>query len=167
MTQANTQDRNKWRGSHSGLAPIRIVHCIISGARGIHFRIFGRPMTAWSDQMPKGMRLKSEGYASSLADPKDEFTLAEYSKQEGLPYQDLICPCRWRHLSTTGWRFKRSSYRTLKPHRSSRFDRPTVRFELRLADGELFIRAQGDHGGWDNKVSRMSPVCFPELPLIL
>ena len=33
-------------------------------ARGIDFRIFGTPLNSWRTQMPKGMFLKSEGFAS-------------------------------------------------------------------------------------------------------
>ena len=33
---------------------------------GVAFRIFGSPMEFWLKHMPKGMHLKSEGFASSL-----------------------------------------------------------------------------------------------------
>ena len=36
--------------------------------RGLSFRIFGKPMQSWL-QMPCGMTLKSEEFASSLYDP--------------------------------------------------------------------------------------------------
>src|SRR6185503_4357662 len=32
-------------------------------SRGIKFRIFGKPMGTWADHMPKGMMLKSDGFA--------------------------------------------------------------------------------------------------------
>src|ERR1700722_1558411 len=38
-------------------------------ARGIDFRIFGRPMQSWRAHMPIGMHLKSEGFATNLSDP--------------------------------------------------------------------------------------------------
>jgi serine/threonine protein kinase HipA of HipAB toxin-antitoxin module len=41
-------------------------------------RIFGSPMNSWSDHMPRGMHLKSEGCASSLYDSKAELTLRSY-----------------------------------------------------------------------------------------
>ena len=34
--------------------------------RGIPFRIFGRPMDSWLNHMPKGMKLKSDGFASNI-----------------------------------------------------------------------------------------------------
>lgn len=48
-------------------------------ARGIPFRIFGKAMHAWLAHMPKGMRLKSEGFASGLYYPDSTFTLAKRS----------------------------------------------------------------------------------------
>jgi cation diffusion facilitator CzcD-associated flavoprotein CzcO len=37
-------------------------------SRGISFRVFGRPMDSWLRHMPKGMHLKSDGFASNLSD---------------------------------------------------------------------------------------------------
>ncbi len=38
-------------------------------SRGIPFRIFGRVMDSWQKHMPKGMCLKSDGFASNIYDP--------------------------------------------------------------------------------------------------
>src|SRR5262245_44408563 len=57
-------------------------------ARGIEFRIFGSPMHSWRTQMPAGMFLKSEGFASSLYDPGGRFTLKRFCAEGGLPYAD-------------------------------------------------------------------------------
>src|SRR5580692_4274627 len=46
--------------------------------RGIPFRIFGRPMDSWRAHMPKGMLLKSDGFASNISDPDDQFTLGKF-----------------------------------------------------------------------------------------
>src|ERR1700744_5724411 len=56
-------------------------------ARGVGFRIFGQPMANWQHKMPHGMRLKSEGFASNLADPDDHYTLAAFCADEGAPYE--------------------------------------------------------------------------------
>ena len=37
---------------------------------GVDFRIFGTPMHRWRTHMPVGMFLKSEAFASNLADPR-------------------------------------------------------------------------------------------------
>ena len=59
--------------------------------RGADFRIFGTPMGTWREQMPKGMLLKSDGFASNLSDPRALLTLRQgpswlfWSPTSGLP----------------------------------------------------------------------------------
>ena len=60
--------------------------------RGIPFRIFGRPMDSWGSHMPRGMFLKSDGFASNIYDPKGEFTLKQYCAERGINYADLGSP---------------------------------------------------------------------------
>ena len=43
--------------------------------RAQDFRIFGTPLTTWRDHMPKGMLLKSDGFASNLSSPDPASTL--------------------------------------------------------------------------------------------
>ena len=40
---------------------------------GISYRIFGRPMDSWISHMPKGMMLKSDGFASNIYAPGAQF----------------------------------------------------------------------------------------------
>ncbi|HEX7648161.1 MAG TPA: NAD(P)-binding domain-containing protein, partial [Noviherbaspirillum sp.] len=56
------------------------------------FRILGKPMQSWLTNMPKGMLLKSAGFASSLDDPGNTFPLRRYCKENGLPYEDIDFP---------------------------------------------------------------------------
>ncbi len=53
----------------------------------VRHRIFGRPMQSWRQSMPKDLTLKSDGFASTLYDPRGEFTLERFCKEQGLPYQ--------------------------------------------------------------------------------
>jgi cation diffusion facilitator CzcD-associated flavoprotein CzcO len=62
------------------------------GARGIDYRIFGRPMTTWSERMPKNMILKSDGFASNLSAPSPESTLKAWSARHGIAYADQALP---------------------------------------------------------------------------
>jgi Pyridine nucleotide-disulphide oxidoreductase len=57
--------------------------------RGIQFRIFGKAMSTWSTQMPKGMHLKSDGFATSLYDPGRKHSYKKYCADHGIPYDDL------------------------------------------------------------------------------
>ena len=77
-----------------GAGPYGLSIAAHLAARGISFRIFGMPMTGWSDHMPKGMQLKSEGFASSLSHPRGEFTLRDYCDRTGIPYQDQGLPVK-------------------------------------------------------------------------
>ena len=61
-------------------------------ARGISFRIFGKPMGTWADHMPKGMMLKSDGFASNISAPARESTLKAYCARNNVPYADEGLP---------------------------------------------------------------------------
>ena len=75
--------------------------------RGVGFRIFGTPMHTWRNSMPAGMCLKSEGFASNLSDPEDMFTLNSYSRERGLPYQDVGYPVPLETFIQYGLEFQR------------------------------------------------------------
>lgn len=57
-------------------------------ARGLRFRIFGRPLDTWRAHMPRNMLLKSEGFASSLSAPIPGHTLKDYCADHGIAYAD-------------------------------------------------------------------------------
>lgn len=110
-------------------------------AQGVRHRIFGNPMSAWADQMPKGMHLKSEGFASSLSDPADLFTLAEYCRQEDLTYKDTGWPVPLEVFVAYGLAFQKK----LVPHLENKtvvsVQQSPIGFELHLHNGErLYAR---------------------------
>ncbi len=59
---------------------------------GVEHRIFGHPMSTWGQHMPVGMHLKSDGFASNLADPKDIYTLEKHSRETGEEYRHVGVP---------------------------------------------------------------------------
>ena len=61
-------------------------------AQRIHFGIFGPVMEVWRRHMPKGMLLKSDGFASNLSDPAGSFTLKQFCQERGLAYDDTRTP---------------------------------------------------------------------------
>jgi hypothetical protein len=72
--------------------------------RGLPYEMFGRPMRSWAEFMPKGMLLKSEGFASNLWDPQRAFTLEAYCRQMGVPYRPTALPMPIEvYLAYTGW----------------------------------------------------------------
>src|SRR3984957_3527758 len=106
-------------------------------ARGADFRIFGRPMQAWIDQMPNGMRLKSEGFASSLSDPDSDFTLADYCKEKGIPYADTALPVPIEVFFSYGLEFQKRLVPGVEDKVVTVLRRSAGGFELELGDGEL------------------------------
>src|ERR1700691_2862725 len=62
--------------------------------RGIPFRLFGRIMDSLQHHMPRGMFLKSEGFASNLYDRESAFTLEQFCAERGIDYADSGVPVR-------------------------------------------------------------------------
>ena len=75
-----------------GAGPYGLSIAAFLSKSGVNFRIFGSPMQNWRSHMPKGMLLKSEGFASNLYDPDSSFTLRHYCEQMKLPYDDVGTP---------------------------------------------------------------------------
>jgi len=124
-----------------GAGPYGLSIAAYLKARGVDFRIFGNPMQTWQSHMPKGMRLKSEGFASSLYDPDSEFTLAAYCKQEGVPYADIGLPVSLETFSAYGLAFQRKFVSELENITVARLERSAEGFQLTLQDGEI-VRAR-------------------------
>ena len=61
-------------------------------AAGVDFRIFGKPLTSWRENMPKGMMLKSDGFASNLSSPDPNSTLKTWCTERGVEYDDEFIP---------------------------------------------------------------------------
>ena len=61
-------------------------------ARGIDYRIFGKPMDTWNAHMPKNMTLKSEGFASNLSSPAHGSKVKDYCEKRGIAYSDRSIP---------------------------------------------------------------------------
>jgi FAD-dependent urate hydroxylase len=61
-------------------------------AAGVSVRQFGQPMRLWRGAMPRGMFLKSQGFASNLSDPDGKHTLEAYCRATGQPYASYGLP---------------------------------------------------------------------------
>jgi thioredoxin reductase len=104
-------------------------------AHGVDFRIFGHPMHTWLAHMPKGMRLKSEGFASRVYDPASTFTLEAYCKEKGIPYADMGLPVPLEVFAAYGLEFQRRFVPELEPNLVSSLRRSPEGFRLGLDDG--------------------------------
>jgi thioredoxin reductase len=105
--------------------------------RGIPFRIFGRTMDSWLAHMPKGMMLKSDGFASNIYDPDDAFTLGQFCRERGIPYADAGLPVRLDTFTAYGLAFRDRMVPELEDRLVSSVERLQYGFKLRLEDGEL------------------------------
>jgi len=94
-------------------------------------------MDTWLTHMPKGMRLKSEGFASSLCDPRGEFTLRTFCERAGFPYADLGLPVPLETFSSYGLQFQRKYVPQLEDKKVVWLSRSPEEFQFRLADGEV------------------------------
>ena len=104
-------------------------------AMGVRPLIFGRPMTSWREGMPHGMRLKSEGFASSLSDPEGSFTLAAFCASRGLPYADINLPVPLETFVAYGEAFQKRFVPQLDTRTVSELRKAPHGFTLRLEDG--------------------------------
>jgi thioredoxin reductase len=104
--------------------------------RGIPFRIFGRPMDSWRNHMPKGMMLKSDGFASNIYDPDEAFTLGKFCSEQGIKYSDSGLPVRLETFSAYGLAFRDRLLPELEDKFVVSLDRAPEGFALRLESGE-------------------------------
>jgi hypothetical protein len=104
--------------------------------RGILFRIFGRPMDSWRAHMPKGMRLKSDGFASNIYDPESAFTLKQFCAEKGIEYSDAGLPVRLDTFVEYGLAFRARMVPELEDTTVLSVDRVPEGFRLCIANGE-------------------------------
>jgi thioredoxin reductase len=119
-----------------GAGPYGLSLAAHLNARGVNFRIFGPPMQTWLDRMPKGMKLKSEGFASSLYDPAGEFPLKEFCREKGLSYEDVGLPVPLETFSSYGLEFQKRFVPNLENKWVTTLRRVREGFEICLDTGE-------------------------------
>src|SRR5215467_6107543 len=54
--------------------------------------VIGRPMESWRANMPVGMILKSETFASNLSDPQRQYTFERYFGDRNVAYRPIGNP---------------------------------------------------------------------------
>ena len=106
--------------------------------RGIHFRIFGKLMDSWKSHMPKGMMLKSDGFASNIYDPEGSFTLGKFCASQDIKYGDTAIPVRLDTFTAYGEAFQKRMVPELEDKLVTGIEPSGQGFTLRLDDGENF-----------------------------
>jgi thioredoxin reductase len=121
-----------------GAGPYGLSLAAHLGARRIPFRILGIPMEFWRTSMPEGMSLKSDGFASSIYDPANSFTLSNYCAEENLPYADVALPVTLESFVSYGAAFQQRIVPTVEQRFVSSVNTNDEGFSLTLDDGETF-----------------------------
>jgi thioredoxin reductase len=104
---------------------------------GVPFRVFGRPMDSWRAHMPKGMCLKSDGFASNIYDPNSQFTLEKFCAERGIPYSDTGLPVQLETFCEYGLAFKQRMVPELEDKLVVSVEQLPQGYKLRLDDGEV------------------------------
>lgn len=111
-------------------------------AKRVPFRIFGRPMDTWLSHMPKGMLLKSDGFASNLYDPDSAFTLGHFCRENGIAYQDTGVPVQLETFSAYGMAFRERMVPELDERTVVGVDQAPAGFTITLEDGDTVEAAK-------------------------
>jgi cation diffusion facilitator CzcD-associated flavoprotein CzcO len=92
-------------------------------------------MHLWRAQMPRGMFLKSQGFASNLCDPNGTHTLAAFCRATGRSYADYGQPVPLDDFVAYGDWFAGELANGLEQTLVTGLTSDSGQFELRLADG--------------------------------
>jgi thioredoxin reductase len=104
---------------------------------GVRFRQFGLPMKLWRENMPRGMFLKSQGFASNLSDPDGTHTLQAFCRAAGLPYADYGLPVPLDTFVAYGEWFRAQRASGLEETLVTQVSAKDGQFELSLANGDV------------------------------
>jgi thioredoxin reductase len=105
-------------------------------AAGVSVRHFGLPMRLWRAAMPRGMFLKSQGFASNLSDPFGTHTLEAYCARTGQPYASYGLPVPLETFIGYGEWFRSELVPDLEEVLVTQLSRRDGGFELKLSNGE-------------------------------
>jgi hypothetical protein len=97
-----------------GAGPYGLAVAAHLRSAGVDHLIFGRAMEMWKRHMPEGMLLKSDGFASNLYDPKNEFPLSRFCKERSIEYSDDRIPVQLKTFVEYGMAFKERFARDLQ-----------------------------------------------------
>jgi cation diffusion facilitator CzcD-associated flavoprotein CzcO len=96
-------------------------------------------MEVWRSQMPKGMRLKSEGVASDLFEPDRRFTMRQFCADHGISYDDRRVPVELDTFVAYGLEFQKKYVPMLEATNVVSISKKEQLFELRLDTGESLL----------------------------
>jgi cation diffusion facilitator CzcD-associated flavoprotein CzcO len=118
-----------------GAGPYGLSAAAYLGAvKGLDTRVFGRPMSFWTDHMPAGMLLRSPYAGTHLADPSGALTLDHYQVACRTP---VLAPVPLEVFVGYGCWFQQQAVPHVDPRAAIRIAADSRGFRLTLDDGEL------------------------------
>ena len=122
-----------------GAGPYGLAVATHLRARGVGAQVIGRPMSSWRERMPRGMYLKSEGFASSIAAPLPGYALRQYCAELGTPYADIGAPVALDTFSEYGLWFARALVPNLIDAEVDHVRPLRERFEVTIEGGTTLV----------------------------
>ena len=141
-----------------GAGPYGLSLAAHLAARNIKHRIFGCPMSFWSQIDAAGSEryLKSYCFGTNISSPKLGFTFGDYSRPRGL---ETFEPCSIGHFAAYGSWFQKRNVDWVEPVDVAQIERQVSGFLVTLADGERFAVA--------HVVMATGLTCFAHVPPVL
>ena len=119
-----------------GAGPYGLSLAAHAKALGLEFRIFGKVLSTWRDHMPKGMILKSDGFASNLSSPDPAASLRSYCRLRNLAYEDTHRPVSLSLFNEYSAWFQKLYVPMVEPHNVISLKQSPRGFALVLENGE-------------------------------
>jgi hypothetical protein len=139
MSVSGKMDMKKTDIAIIGAGPYGLSLAAHLRSSGREYRIFGDPMLTWRERMPKGMRLKSEGFASNLYDPGKTLTLGRYCADNGILFADIGLPVELETFTRYGLAFQSRFVPNVENRTVTGLRRLPDGFELTFADGGAVV----------------------------
>jgi thioredoxin reductase len=99
-------------------------------------------MDSWISRMPSGMLLKSDGFASNISDPNEDYTLGQFCAERGIPYRDRGVPVSRETFASYGLAFRDRKVPELEDKTVVSIDPEGDGFVVGLDTGETFRARQ-------------------------
>ena len=118
-----------------GAGPYGLSVAAHLAAQNIEHRIFGRPMSFWSQIAAAGSEryLKSYCFGTNISSPKSGFSFADYNRQREL---ETFEPCLIGHFASYGHWFQKANVNWVEPVDVARVQRQASGFIVTLDNGE-------------------------------
>lgn len=122
-----------------GAGPYGLSLAAQLGRAGADMRIFGHAMQSWRAHVPRGMHMKSEGFATTLYDGAGQFTFAHYCRDNEIPYAHVGHPVSAADFASYGVAFQRRFVPQLEQKHAVRLRAHPNGFAVTFADRETAI----------------------------